>query len=268
MTVYIEYAILDNFLVDYLLLYLSAVLLKVKYKKLRLIFASAIGTAVAVVLPIISVPPVVAFLIKISLAAVMALVAVRYRRFIDYVKYLNAFLLSTFVLGGAVIAICSLVGIPYDVQAYYSNKMIPIGVNLLCGYLAFGFVKRLVKRVTTSVEIAADLYDVEIFINDYRFTAVALFDSGNRLTDGKTGLPVIVCGKRFFDKVVRVTKPVSAGKIAFTDVSGGGESNLYETDYIVVKSGSAGAVKHAELMVGNVKNVDADMIIGRTLTIF
>ena len=34
------------------------------------------------------------------------------------------------------------------------------------------------------------------------------------------------------------------------------------------RKSSLKAVKHAELMVGNVKNVDADMIIGRTLTIF
>ena len=265
MQVYIEYAILDNFIVDWFLLRQAAVLLRIKFKKRFLLLAATIGTVVAVVLPIADVPQIISFIIKLLLGALMCFVAVKHSNLVAYVKYFNVFLLLTFLLGGLVIGIMSILGIPYDFEAYYSNKLMPIGLNVLFGYLlAFG-IKRFIARFVSSVLIAPDLYETEISVGGRTFKAVAFFDNGNRLKDEKTGLPIIICGEKFFNKLSTSAMLVAAGRILYSTASGTGENVFYNTDYVIVNKGREGAVRHAFLMKGNVNCVDAEMIIGREL---
>ena len=265
MQVYIEYAILDNFFVDYFLLRQAAVILRLKFKKRRLLLSSVIGTTVAVVLPLFDLPTVVGFVVKILLGTVISFTAVDHRNFKGYLKYFNVFLLLTFLLGGVIIGIMSLLGIPYDFEAYYSNKLLPIGLNVLFGYLIYFGIRKFVDRFVSSVMIAPDLYDAEVFINGVSFKAVAFFDSGNRLKDEKTGLPIIICNQKFFDKLTSSTRLSVRGVIAYSTASGVGENEFYATDYVIVNKGREGVVRHAHIMQGNVAAVDAELIIGRAL---
>ena len=265
MQVYIEYAILDNFFVDYFLLRQAAVLLRVPFKKRRLILSSVIGTVVAVVLPLFDLPTVVGFILKILLGTVISFTAVDHRNFTGYIKYFNVFLLLTFFLGGVIIGIMSLIGIPYDFEAYYSNKLLPIGLNVLFGYLLYFGIKKFVDRFVSSVMIAPDLYDAEVFINGASFKAVAFYDSGNRLKDVKTGLPIIICSQKFFDKLNSSTRLSVRGVIAYSTASGVGENEFYAIDYVIVKKGREGVVRYARIMPGSVAAVDAELIIGRAL---
>ena len=265
MQVYIEYAILDNFFVDYFLLRQAAVILRIPFKKRWLAFAAVVGTTVAVILPIFNVPTVISFVIRISLGFIISFIAVRHRNFLCFVKYFNVFLLLTFLLGGAIVGIMSIIGIPYDVKAYYSNKLLPIGLNVLFGYLLYFGIRRFVDRFVSSVLIAPDLYDAEIVVNGMNFKAVAFFDNGNRLKDEKTGLPIIICDEKFFDKLCAATRLCVQGKILYSTASGTGENEFYKTDYVIVNKGREGAVRHACIMPGNVAAVDAQMIIGRAL---
>ena len=265
MQVYIEYAVLDHLIVDYFLLRQAAVLLRIPFKKRWLFLASVIGTAVAVALPVMDLPTVVSFIVKILLGVLISFIAVRHANFLSYLKYFNVFLLLTFLLGGIIIGIMSLLGIPYDFEAYYSNKLLPIGLNVLFGYLLYFAIRRFIGRFVSSVLIAPDLYDAEISINGISFKAVAFFDNGNRLKDEKTGLPIIICNQKFFDKLCRATRLSAEGKILYSTASGTGETEYYRTDYVIVNKGREGAVKHAFLMAGNVAAVDAELIIGRAL---
>jgi len=265
MQVYIEYAVLDNLIVDFFLLRQAAVLLRIKYKKRFLLLASVIGTMIAVVLPVANLPAVVSFIIKILSGLLITLIAVKHLNMACYLKYFNVFLLLTFLLGGIIIGIMSLLGIPYDFEAYYSNKLLPVGLNVLCGYLVVFGVKKFVKRFVSSVTIAPDLYSVQIVINGDRFPATAFFDNGNRLFDERKGLPIIVCCERFFKKISAKTPLNTAGRLLFTTAAGVSENEYYDIDYIIVSRGKEGELKHACIMKGEVRAVDADMIIGRAL---
>ena len=265
MQVYIEYAILDNFFVDYFLLRQAAVILRIKFKKRWLILSSVIGTAVAVILPLFYLPTVVSFAVKLLLGMVISFTAVKHRNFIGYIKYFNVFLLLTFLLGGVIIGIMSLLGIPYDFRAYYSNKLLPIGLNVLFGYLLYFGIRKFVDRFVSSVMIAPDLYDAEVIINGVSFKAVAFFDNGNRLKDEKTGLPIIICNQKFFNKIKSLTLLDVRGSVTYSTASGVGENEFYGTDYVIVNKGREGVVRHAHIMQGNVAAVDAEMIIGRAL---
>ena len=55
MTVYIEYVIIDNFIIDYLLLKTSLVLSGANAQRARLLFCAVLGVGFSLLLPIISV---------------------------------------------------------------------------------------------------------------------------------------------------------------------------------------------------------------------
>ncbi len=265
MEIYIEYAILDNLIVDYFLLKETAVILRKKHRFWQLFLASVIGTVVAVVLPLFILPNIVVFFIKLVLALLITYVAVEHRKFVDYVKYLNVFLLLTFLLGGIIIGVLSLIGIPYDVKAYYSNKILPIGLNVLIGYLIIKLIKKFIEENVSSAFISQELYDCELFINGKPFLATAFFDSGNRLIDEKSGLPIIVCKPSFIEKIKKKTNVTYGGKIYFSTAVGQGEQDLINIDYLIVRHGKVGSVKHAMIIEGDINIKSADIIIGRML---
>lgn len=265
MEIYIEYAILDNLIVDFFLLKESAVILRIKHRFWQVLLAAVIGTVVAVILPLFTLPGLIVFIIKLILAVIISYVAVSHRRAIDYVKYLNVFLLLTFLFGGIIIGVLSLIGIPYGAEAYYSNKILPIGLSVLIGYLAVKLIKKFVEQNISSVFIAKELYECELLINGSVFLATAFFDSGNRLVDEKSGLPIIVCKPSFIEKIKRKTNVTYGGKIYFTTAAGRAAQNLIKIDYVIVRQGKIGNVRHAMIIEGDINIKSADIIIGRAL---
>ena len=263
MTVYIEYAILDNFIVDYFLLKESAFLLRKRVKRPRLILASIFGTAVAVILPLFDLGYLWEFLIKVFSGLIICCIAARHENLLSFVKFFNVFLLLTFFLGGVVIGVVSILGIPYDFEAYYSNKLLPIGLNVLFGYLLVKGVKRFIEKNLSAAAIAADTYEIEVVIRGKSYTGVAFFDSGNRLTDERDGLPVVVCSKKFFKRLYSGGALIPRGAINYSTATGVARSSLYYIDYAVVYDSKKGKATAAYVMQGNVNSNIADALIGK-----
>ena len=263
MQVYIEYAVLDNLIVDFVLLKESAVLLRLPHGWLRIFLASVAGTAVAVILPVIGLKDVFGVIVKVMCALVISFIAVDHGSVVGYFKYLGVFLAMTFLLGGTVIGILSLIGIPYDAEAYYSNKLLPIGLNVLAAYLTVKLVTGFIKRAVPSIMLAADRYEAEITVNGLTFKSVAFFDNGNRLKDTKTGLPIIVCSAKLFGRIAKKTNLIKGGELYYVTAAGESRSDYYSIDTVEIKTGGGKKKKRAYIMKGEVFLSDADMIVGR-----
>ena len=54
MEIVVEYVLIDNLVVNYLILYTTAFALKINFKKYRLFFSVLFGTALAFVFPILN----------------------------------------------------------------------------------------------------------------------------------------------------------------------------------------------------------------------
>ena len=92
MEVYIEYVIIDNLVMDYLLLKFTAQLLKIKYKKGMVFLGAVIGTLGAVFMPLLALPNNFAFLLKVALGLLIAFVGVSHKSVFAYFKFFNLFL--------------------------------------------------------------------------------------------------------------------------------------------------------------------------------
>ena len=263
--IYIEFAVIDNLIMDYILLREAAVACARKFKPVRLFLSSLVGTAGAVILPLLSVAPLYSFLIKLFIGAFMAFLSVKHRTAREYIVYFNVFLLFTFVTGGAIIALFSFAGIKYDLAAYTQAGAAPMGLALLAAFLLALGVKTFIRRALKKLNRYGDIMPLTVKAEGKLFEFSGFLDSGNTLKDERTGLPVVMLSRRSFEKMKLKIKPVKAGRIYFTTAAGFVSTDIYRTDY--VKFGAYGKEKSACFAVEKASHVgvNADAIVGKAL---
>ncbi len=136
MTVYLEAAFLENFLLDGVLLFLALTLVHVRVRPFRLTLAAAVGAVEAVVFPLIPFPVWAAYLLKIAGGALLVLIAVPGKEVRPYLFAAGVFFALTFALGGMLTAAYSFFGVRYEEGNGYLVEQAPVGL-ILGGGAAF-----------------------------------------------------------------------------------------------------------------------------------
>ena len=85
MVVYVEYVIIDNMAIDYLLISLSRKTLKLKPNFLLALLSAAVGTAAAFVIPVLSVNKGVLLAAKVAVGMIISAISGKFRNFKEYV---------------------------------------------------------------------------------------------------------------------------------------------------------------------------------------
>lgn len=235
MKVCIEYVILDNLIMNYLLLKETSIILKVKFKKVRLLSASIIGVIGAVIFPLLQIKREYSFLLKILLGLLIVFVAVKHFSLNGYLKYFNVFLLFTFLIGGAVIGVFYLMNV--DISKYSSNpSVLPVGVSVGLAYIVAITVKSIAKKSVNG--LITDKYRYKCIINSGQASirVQGYFDSGNMLVDWKTGLPIVLCKRSVIQKILKEGGKISSPrKTEISTVSSYKSIDLYEIDSMLIK---------------------------------
>jgi len=263
MEVYIEYVILDNLIMDFLLLKETAKLLKLKYKNLQIFIGAIIGTVGAIVFPLLKILPLYVFLLKILLGLLITFVAIKHNRVFDYIKYFNVFLLFTFLLGGAIIGIFYVAGIDIKTYGNRQSGFIPVGVTILLGYLIVFGVKKLLNGAVKGLMTDRYKYNCIIKCGDVALKVSGYYDSGNLLIDDKTGLPIALCKRKIIDKIRKCGGDIkSTREIDFSTVTKEGKLKLYNIDCILIelKKGN----KRTNCLLGEVdnKSIKEELLLG------
>lgn len=236
MPVYIEYAVCDNLIVDYMLLRSTFFLVKQKVKKTRIFLTAILGTVTAVTLPLCPISEWVKIFLKILLAVVMIFLCGEYKSFRGYFLTLGIFLALTFVSGGATIAVLYALDMSYVINGSISYEAeLPLSIILLTVAVITRLTLKLGKTLYKNKNIFPFIRKCELKINGKTFCLTGFIDSGNRLFDKKTGYPVIVIGEKNFYKTEIysvVGKPY--GRIGFSTVAGQGEMKIYSVDEIII----------------------------------
>ena len=267
MTVYIEYVVADNLIVDYLLLSGSARILRLKCGIWSVLLASLVGTAFAVAFPLLEIAEVYSFLLKVACAALMCLISAKHRGFKGYLLHFNVFLLSSFAAGGAAYGLMYLTGINGILEAYYQARVLPVGIAALIVYFLYFGARSFAKRIADSAITVCGLIDCEIVIKGVAFGVKAFYDSGNFLEENRTGLPIVIADRKTFEKIS--SRVVMAKRGEKTVVSAGSRFCLpiYKMDYLRIKLKKKVFLKDAVLAVSeNMSGISgADILIGKNL---
>lgn len=200
MQVYAEYALLENFCMDFALLFCAKALTKNVCGYLRLSLAAALGACFAVVYPLFNLNAAWGIVVKILSGAALCAVAGKYTRVTGYLKFTAVFTGATFILGGALIALFSLTGAGYEGGAGYVLSSVPVGIPLFFAILLGIIIRRIVRKFT-SAAIKGEL-SCTVKMGEKCVTCTGFYDSGNKVYCG--GKPVSIIPREVAQKLVDV----------------------------------------------------------------
>lgn len=189
MTVYIEYAFLENFLLDGMLLYLSLLALKVAFKWKNLVFSALVGAVFALVFPLLCLPFFWAYFLKFAVGFLLCLLAFpRIKNKNDIGRYALTcalFFFLSFSFAGAIFAFSS--GFSFSGNGYQIEQT-PF-VFVLCAAIVFLiFVINGIKKLYKKRLAFRHIYDCAILFEQRRVAILGFLDSGNLAT--ANGAPV------------------------------------------------------------------------------
>ncbi len=189
MNVYVEYVILDNFVLDTLLLWAAALTIKIPCKKWRIAIGGVIGAACAVVSVYLS--GVWLYILKAGCLIAMCMSAVGFGKKLFW--YILLTVTYTFVAGGAIVGLFNLFKIDYFDGGFY-NMRIPLFVYVSAFGVTFFLCFAIVNFVRQTKKIAPHLIKIVVKL-DKSYCLTGFCDSGNTLS--YEGLPVCFVTKKF-----------------------------------------------------------------------
>ena len=213
MNVYVEYVVLDNFVIDTLLLWAVALTLRLSYKWWRMLLGGAVGAGCAVVSTFVA--GFWLYFIKAACLLSMCVVAVGFGKKLFWHILLTV--AYTFVLGGAVIGLFNLFKIDYvngDGQFY--QMRVPLFVYAIAVALSAFLCYSIVIYVKNAKKSAPYRVKVQIEL-DKSYTVEGFCDSGNSLSHD--GVPVCFVTKSFKGFADYFVQQTLCGKTVSIDVA-------------------------------------------------
>lgn len=193
MTIYIDIVLVENIIMNYIILFATAMVLKTKIKYTRLFIASLLGAVYSVVAYIGILKLYTSIVMKILLSILIVYIAFNPQSLKKMWKNLVIFYLASFVFGGVAFALIYVVR-PQEILmknglflGTYPLKTILLGaiISLLVILVAFKIVKGKFSK--------KDMFcDLEIKINNSTVNTTAMIDTGNCLKEPITNIPVVV----------------------------------------------------------------------------
>lgn len=193
MTIYIDVVLLENLIMNYIILFTTGLVIKIKTKHIRLILASLLGAIYSVVAYAGILKAYSSMILKFILSIIIVFIAYNPQSVKQLCKTLLLFYLTSFVFGGAAFALIYIIR-PQDIimknglfLGTYPLKTVMLGAIIaFCVIItAFSIVKSKISKKTLFCEI-------EIKINEKLVKTKAMIDTGNMLKEPITNTPVVV----------------------------------------------------------------------------
>lgn len=197
MTVYVDVVLLENLCMNYIILFGTGYIIKLKIKHWRILVSSSIG-AVYAILAYMGIFPLYAnIVVKIILSLCMVYIAFNPKNIKAIIKELALFYLVSFALGGCAFALLYIVR-PQDIfmkDGVYIGTY-PLKIALLGGVVGFIITYVAFKVVKTRMNKNELIYEIVLKINEKELTTKVMLDTGNMLKDPISNNPVILIEKK------------------------------------------------------------------------
>ena len=225
MTVYIEYVLIDNFVIDYLLLKATFAITGSNFSRWRLFLCAFLGAGFALVLPLLQFNQIIVGAIKVAFGLIMVAIAVKHRSKKEFYINLVVFFALTFATGGIIIGVFMLFGLNYSAEISIAVMVIPV-------YLVIRALTGVVKFIYRRKSVMTGVCETEICVYGNSKKGKGFFDTGNALYDGES--PVIVCGVAFAKGLIdgALTKPIR--RIRVQTVAGAKQLTAIKTEWVKI----------------------------------
>ena len=193
MTIYLDVVFIENIIMNYIILYGTAIIAKVIPKHIRLVLASTVGAMYAIVAYMSILKIYSTIILKIILSIIIVFIAYNPQNIKKMLKQLLLFYLTSFVFGGVAFCLIYVVK-PQDIIMHNGVFVgtYPLKIAFFGAFLGFIVIILSFKIIKTKLSKKTLLCNVKININQKQVETVAMIDTGNLLKDPISNMPVIV----------------------------------------------------------------------------
>lgn len=193
MHVYIEYLLMENIIINFIILYVTKRITRTKTSKFRLFISALVGSIYTIIVFFPSLAFMGKFLIKFSISILMIILAFNPERFQQFIKQISTFYMVSFIFAGAIIGIFYIINNnSYSARFSFGNfnellsfLIIGIGIAIILILYILKFYQKRMNKENYLTPIAIGLKDKEVNL-------VALIDTGNSLKEPISQKPVII----------------------------------------------------------------------------
>jgi len=193
MTIYLDVVLVENLIMNYIILYATGTILKIKIKHMRLIIASLIGAIYSIIAYTSMLEIYSSIILKIILSVVIVYISYNPQNVKQLWKHILIFYMTSFVFGGAAFALIYIVK-PQEI--FMKNGLFlgtyPLKTILLGAIIAFSVIITSFKIVKSKISKKDMFCIVKVKINNKEIVTKVMIDTGNLLKEPISNTPVIV----------------------------------------------------------------------------
>lgn len=193
MTIYIDVVFIENLIMNYIILFATSIIIKIKVKHIRLILASILGAIYSIIAYMSILEMYSSVILKIILSVIIVYISYNPQNVKNMWKYLVIFYMTSFVFGGAAFALIYIVK-PQDILM--KNGLFlgtyPLKTIILGTIVAFVVIVTSFKLVKFKISKKDMFCTIKININKVEIETKAMIDTGNLLKEPISNTPVIV----------------------------------------------------------------------------
>ena len=202
-TIYIDIIFLENLIMNSIILYATAIILKNKPKVIRVLLSSVLGSVYAIITYITEIPIYTTAILKAILAIIMIYIAFNPQSIKKMWKQVSIFYLTSFVFGGVALYLIYYIK-PQDVlmkNGIFVGEYI-LKVIMLGAIVAFITIKISLKIIKTKIN-PKDMYcKIKIKLNQKTIETKAMIDTGNLAKEPITNTPVIIVESTLLEDII------------------------------------------------------------------
>lgn len=203
MTIYLDVVLIENLIMNYIILFATGYILKIKLNHIRLIVSALLGGIYSILAYMEILPIYTNFLMKILLSVVMVYLAYNAKNIKLLLKQITIFYLTSFVFGGCSFALLYFIK-PQEILM--KNGMLigtyPLKIAVLGGIVGFTISVIAFKVVKRRLNKKDMFCDITVFVGEKNIKTKAMIDTGNMLKDPITRIPVIVVEKDILYQII------------------------------------------------------------------
>lgn len=204
-TIYIDIIFLENLIMNTIILYATAIILKIKTRTIRVILSSAIGSIYAIITYVTEIPIYTSVILKAILAIIMIYVAFNPQNIKRMWKQVAIFYLTSFVFGGVTLYLIYYIK-PQEVfikNGVFVGEYI-LKVIMLGAIVAYFTIKISLKIIKTKIS-PKDMYcKIKVKINEKTIETRAMIDTGNLAKEPITNTPVVIVESTLLEGILPI----------------------------------------------------------------
>lgn len=249
MEVYIEYVILDNFIINSIIISLTNLTLRLNLNKTKIFIASIVGTIFAIFMPFIMLNNLLLFIVKLMVGFIIVMCFSKLIFTQILLSYL-VFISYTFLMGGMCYFVLTMLNIPVTFSGVLIYSFdIPVSLLILLIYVYYLIISKLIKYRKNIVNLK---FSVVLCKNQKELKLSGFLDTGNQIFD-EDGKPIIVISLKSF---LKCFPNISILKVATNMVN---TCDIENSKYIVISTSNA-TTKMLTFKADKIKVLDANIV--------